>query len=381
MKRIKVSLNFKSPLLIGGRKSSNNFITTEEVIKGSVIRAAFAKVILKNCPVKNIKKDKHTKNWVFFRNEECCNSCEFKKICNDFDNIKFSYFYPKGSEIIPLSSMICKTYEEHGFIDCLVDLNECNKCSEGGRVEFATGLRTIGDNKVPFKDLEKSISVKTSINPYSKTSADGMLYSIETITSTGMGDAGKKECIFEGSIQGIEKEDLSLFKRLRVGGDTTVGLGKCEVSFIQDEKSSKLDMQKFSESYKAKFNIKDKEFVAIKFTGDLKIDFEEAKKSLNINDDYITTDDYKLIWKEALGLRDKNINISKIYTNFTNYRGYDTSKGNNVRTEIFTLAVRGTVIVFEGNSVHEIEECLDKHKSFGLDTKNGFGNYVLYDGR
>ena len=49
---MRVALNFESPVLIGGKKSGSNFINSDDVIKGSVIRAAFAKAILSRCPVK-----------------------------------------------------------------------------------------------------------------------------------------------------------------------------------------------------------------------------------------------------------------------------------------------------------------------------------------
>ena len=396
MGRIRVSLDFKSPLLIGGKKSSSNFINSDDVIKGSVVRAAFAKIILGNCPVSYISKEKA--NWVFKRNKECCETCKFKSVCEKFANIKFSYFYPKESEVIPLTSMICKTNKEHGFIDCLVDDKECKECGSGGRVEFTSGLRTINKKKIPFK-VEKSVSVKTAINPYSKTSADGMLYSIETITATGTNKLGKKECIYEGIIEGLSVEELDLFKTIRVGGDTTVGLGKCTVNCIKESGKSLESIEygslkKFSDKYRIRNYPKSKlNFIAIKFVGDLKVDFktaeDEFKAEENIKDDYLTTDQYKKVWEKALGItEDYNLKIDKIYTEIINYRGYDTSKtSEDKRANILTLAVKGTVIVFASEeSVENMCSALNSKKSefgfcFGNDTENGFGEYVLYDGR
>lgn len=392
MKKIKVSLDFKSPLLIGGRKSSNNFITTDEVIKGSVVRAAFAKVILNHCPVRHIKSKDGRANWIFKRNMECCNSCKYKKFCEKFQNIKFSYFYPKGSEAIPLSSMICKKDRSHGFIDCLIDKKECETCGDNGRVEFESGLRTIGEKKIPF-DLKKSISVKTSINPYTKTSADGMLYSIETITSTD----NKNQCIYEGYIELDDDLDLHLFDRLRVGGDTTVGLGKCTTDYSESLQEYNLkNIEAFSDSYKTNNGVpEDKEinFVAIKFIGDLKVNFnkvvDEFKTKEEIIDDYLTAKQYKKIWEMALGLKeDSKLKLEKIYTEIINYRGYDTSKsGKDKRAEVLTLAAKGSVLVFSSNkSVKDMCNILypldtNLSNSFGEDTENGFGEYVLYDGR
>ncbi|MBE6051100.1 MAG: hypothetical protein E7214_10730 [Clostridium sp.] len=391
--KFKINLNFKSPILIGKKAGSKNFISSDEIIKGSVIRAAFAKVILNNCPFKNEPIDGKV-NWVGYRGNKCPEGCKFKEVCKKFGNINFSYFYPKGSEIIPLTAMACKTNPEHGYIDCLIDNTECLTCGKGSRVEFSSGLRTTLANKKPFDKIKKNISVKTSINPYSRTSADGMLYSIETVTETGKNEVGEVECIFEGEIEGLSEKELNLFKRLRVGGDTTVGLGKCELQINNNSSKQQIvNIENFSEKYCKKQKIKKTKeinFAAIKFIGDLKVDFDTAEKNLRdkniISDEYITTEHYKKIWEEALGIyNEKDITIEKIYTELINYRGYDTSKGNNKRSKAYVMASKGTVIVFKGKG---IKEYLEKHTSikdvkmsFGNDTEVGFGKYVLYDGR
>lgn len=395
---MKVILEFKSPLLIGGKKNTSNFINTDDVIKGSVIRAAFAKVILNNCPFRNEKIDGKV-NWIQYREDKCSSKCEFKNICKKFSDIHFSYFYPEGSEVVPLTAKLCKTDKKHGYIDCLIDDDKCKKCKgdEDGRTEFKTGLRTVEKNKEQYK-VEKTVCIKTSINPYTRTSSDGMLYSVETITATGKNDLGEKICIYEGDIENLTKDELDLFKRLRVGGDTTVGLGKCELKVDNSNKTLDIDMDDFCKRYISKNHIKNKdknEYAAIKFIGDLKVDFKGAEQRLRnkkiIDDDYITTDEYKKIWEEALGVYDNlEVNIDRIYTDFINYRGYDTFKGNNKRSNAYVMATKGTVIVFKGKN---IKEFLEKHTSkaddskkgvkmsFGYDTEVGFGNYVLYDGR
>lgn len=386
---MKVILEFKSPLLIGGKKNTSNFINTDDVIKGSVIRAAFAKVILNNCPFRNEKIDGKV-NWIQYREDKCSSKCEFKNICKKFSDIHFSYFYPEGSEVVPLTAKLCKTDKKHGYIDCLIHDDKCDDCK--GRTDFKAGLRkTIGEKKIPYK-VEKNVCIKTSINPYTRTSSDGMLYSIETITATGKNDLGEKVCIYEGIIENLTKDELDLFKSLRVGGDTTVGLGKCELKVDNSCKTLNNHKNDFCDKYR----IEDKnDYAAIKFIGDLKVDFKGAEQRLRdkkiIDDDYITTDQYKKIWEEALGVYDNlEVNIDRIYTDFINYRGYDTSKGNNKRSNAFVMATKGTVIVFKGKNVKEF---LEKHTSraddskkgvkmsFGYDTEVGFGKYVLYDGR
>lgn len=396
---MRVLLDFKSPLLIGSKKRSNNFIECDEVVKGSVVRAAFAKVILDNCCERNENdinevNGQKKKNWVYFRDKQGCNECQFNNICMNFSNIKFSYFYPKGIEVIPQTAMVCKTEKEHGFIDLLVDDTSkgCENCDS--RVEFTSGLRTIGENKQPYTVI-KSIVTKNKINPYSKTSADGMLYSVEMISSTPIKyydsenskevQIDKSKLQYEGTIEGISEKDLRLFRRLRVGGDITTGLGKCNLCQLkEEEKKLELhDVEKFSEDYKVTNNHRgfiDKEanYIAIKFIGDCILDFDfDGEK-------YLCTDKLKELWRKPLEL-DENIKIEKIYTEVVNYRGYDNSNvSEDKREKAVTLISKGTVIVFSsGESVDYIFSYFKaKQKSgFGFENENGFGTFEIYLGR
>ncbi|WP_238917856.1 hypothetical protein [Clostridium sp. YIM B02555] len=397
---MRVLLDFKSPLLIGSKKRSHNFIESDEVIKGSVVRAAFSKVILDNCYERNeddiVEVNGQKKNnWVYFRDKQGCNGCQFNNICKSFSNIKFSYFYPKGAEIIPQTAMVCKTEEEHGFVDLLVDDTKsgCKDCDS--RVEFPSGLRTTGENKKPYKVI-KSIVTKNKINPYSKTSSDGMLYSVEMISSTPIEkydlenskeiQVDKSKLQYEGVIDGIAEKDLLLFRRLRVGGDITTGLGKCNLLKLEEGEEKDLksqDVEKFSEAYKAANNYKDlfnaeANYIAIKFIGDCILDFDfDGEK-------FLSTVDLKELWRKPLEL-DENIKIEKIYTEVVNYRGYDNSNvSEDKREKAVTLISKGTVIVFSSEESVDYIFSYFKAKQkygFGFENENGFGAFEIYLGR
>lgn len=391
---MKVLLDFKSPLLIGSKKHSSNFIESDDVLKGSVVRAAFAKVILDNCcernedDVKEVNGQKK-RNWIYFRDKAGCCKCCFNNICKEFSNIRFSYFYPKGTEIIPQTAMVCKTHKNHGFIDLLVEDTSkgCTKCEGGSRVEFTSGLRTTGENKKPYSVI-KSIATKNKINPYSKTSADGMLYSIETISCTPIendkdNEQGESKLLFEGSIEGISEKDLFLFKRLRVGGDITTGLGKCNLSKLDiEENKIELDyIKKFSADYKErnkKIIDENSNYISIKFTGDCILNFDFDGEV------YLDTDGLKKLWRKPLEL-DEEIKIEKIYTEVINYRGYDNSSiSEDKREEARTLISRGTVMVFSSEKyledLYSYFQIKQKY-GFGLENENGFGDFEIYLGR
>jgi len=393
---MRVLLDFKSPLLIGSKKHSSNFIESDDVIKGSVVRAAFAKVILDNCCERNEDDVKEVngqrkRNWVYFRDKAGCGECCFNNICKNFSSMRFSYFYPSGTEVIPQTAMVCKTDNNHGFIDLLVDDTSkgCTKCEDGSRVEFTSGLRTTGENKKPYSVI-KSISTKNKINPYSKTSADGMLYSIETISCTPIKDDKdneQDECklLFEGSIEGISEKDLFLFKRLRVGGDITTGLGKCNLSKsdIEENKIELNHIEKFSADYKERNKNKkiideNSNYISIKLIGDCILNFDFDGEV------YLDTDELKKLWRKPLEL-DEDIKIEKIYTEVINYRGYDNSSiSEDKREEAMTLISKGTVMVF--SSKKSLEDLysyfqIKQRCGFGLENENGFGGFEIYSGR
>lgn len=416
----KFALNFESLLLIGGRKRSSNFIETDDVIKGSVVRAAFAKVILENCKLMN--NDTEYDNWITYDENE--QETKLKNIRKNFSKIRFSYFYPESSEIAPLSSKKCKNDDEHGFIDELIDTDEdqekvgkCRRC--GSRLESAKGLRTITKNdsdKRPYK-VQKGIVTKNAINPYTKTSADKMLYSVETITGvqgvnfkdenskedTSGNEDSKSEKYFRyvGFIEGLEnipEEELNYFSELRIGGDTTVGLGKCTLESIGEEDDTKTEnnlVKSFTEVHskvrKDKFfeedDDKDKKYIAIKFNSDCKLNF-------NYKSEYINTADLKKRWKEALweniefknsqeeiALKDK-IEVERVYAEFINYRGYSRSiKGLDKRDEMVNFVSKGTVVVFSAKtSENELFEYFKSIKGFGGEQENGFGDFEIYFG-
>lgn len=421
----KFALKFSSPLLIGGQKRSSNFIETDEVIKGSVVRAAFAKVILENCKLKN--HSDLPDNWVTYDEDE--EETKLKKIRENFSKIKFSYFYPEGSEITPLSSKKCKSHDEHGFIDELIDTDEdknkigrCRSCwnEAGSRLEFAKGLRTADSgsdkDKRPYK-VQKEIVTKNAINPYTKTSADKMLYSVEAITGVQgirakdnkfeehtLDNKSENDFRYVGFIEGLEnipEEELSYFRELRIGGDTSIGFGKCTLESIDETpKAEKNLVKEFTKVYSKvrqdKFFEEDdenKKYIAIKFNSDCKLDFENNNKDkLKNHVKYMRTDEIKESWKTALWkdiqFKDleeklqKEIKVDRVYTEFINYRGYNRSiKGTDKRSETVSLVSKGTVVVFSSESNEdELFNYFKNIKGFGAEQENGFGDFEIYFG-
>lgn len=377
-----VKLDFESPLLVGGIKKVSNYIESIDYISGNVVRAALAKHILSNCPyhkrnevieIDGVKR----KNWVYFRGESQCTNCPFKGLCKKFSNIKISYFYPEGVTIIPATAMRCKMHPEHGFVDILVEQPICKKCSgRDGRVETVTGYVKEGKDYT----VTKSFFAKTAIDRYTGTAKDGMLYSVLAVTATH-----EKANIFEGSIQGLAQKDLEPVKQLRIGKYISTGFGKC--SLIVDEKPSPdidVDMRnmvkrmtKFNRVYKEFNGIRDEyNYFAIKLNADAKLKFD-----LENIQGYVTTDEYKNIWLNSLGIED-GYEIEKVYAEVFNFRGYDTSKPEeDKREEPIHMVQKGSVIVLKTlNTFENILNYFYTLDGLGNDMINGFGDFDFYFG-
>jgi len=391
---MRARLEFKSPFIIGGIKPVPNYIETLDYIPGNVLRAAFARYILNNCPcfsqneVAIINGEKR-KNWVYFRDKQECVNCRLKSLCVSFSKVKFSFFYPEGTDVIPLTTMRCKMKPEHRLIDVLIEKRECPDCLADGisdaRVESITGYLKYND----IYKVNKTLLTRTAVDKYTGTAKDGMLYSIEAITGTHDGGS----IIYEGQVEGIPDEAMSMIEELRVGKYTSVGFGKCSISFdnerYDEEKPADEDLVKklqlFNKKYKDYNEIKDNNnYIAIKFTADTKLDFRGLDGGKTSLSGYINKDYLKDIWLNSMNsekINPQGYRIDKVYAEVFNFRGYDTSKIGDVREEPVHMAQKGSVIVFKTEkSFSEITNDFESIDGFGLDVANGFGRFAFHFG-
>lgn len=393
---MKVKLKFESPLIIGGIKRVSNYIETLDYIPGNVLRAAFARYILNNCPcfiedeVVEVSGDKR-RNWVYFRNRQECKNCRLKNICSNFQNVKFTFFYPEGTDIIPLTTMRCKMNPEHGLIDILTEKGECPDCIKAGRndtrVESVSGYIKNHYDYV----VKKSTFTRTAVDKYTDTAKEGMLYSIEAVTGTDEND----NIVFEGKIEGITKEDISEIEELRVGKYTSVGFGKCSINIVDGECSEQPSadiketitrkMRLFSKQYIENNKAEnDWNYVAVKFIADAKLNFIDQDGKKVRFDSYIDNDILKNIWLSSLNAGDvisRSYNIDKVYAEVFSFRGYDTSKMGDIREEPLHMVQKGSVIVFKSKKNYDdIFDDFTSLSSFGIDTDNGFGRFKFHFG-
>ncbi|MDU1350324.1 RAMP superfamily CRISPR-associated protein [uncultured Clostridium sp.] len=383
-----VILEMKSPLVVVGRNLTNNYRESLQYISGDRVRAGFAKYILQNCPVyevnkKEIVNNKVRYNWVYYRNEKQCIKCEFSEVCKNFSNMRFSFFYPQGTQVLPFTSMKCKYNKNHGFKDILIRPKEtkCNRCIEDtkneGRMEAAYGFRKGKD----VFDIDKVVYTRNSINRYTRTSKEGDLYNIVAVENK----------YFEGEIEGIEliveaMEKLNEEKIIRIGSYTSVGMGLAEIK-VEDKKTGfneKVLLKKlneFNERIREKdyFGEYDKNYnyIPILLISNGKLGLEKE----NI-EDYLSDDEYRKIWTKILK---KDINfefeVERVYTETENYRGYDLSKEfTDIREDIVIINKMGTTILLKTKEnlstlVGELNKL--EYKGIGNEKENGFGKVEI----
>lgn len=384
---MRVRLKFISPFVVGGIKQVSNYIESIDYIPGNVIRAALARYILNNChyydPDEVVTIDGvQRKNWVYFKDKSGCNDCKLKNLCQKLGDIKISFFYPKGTMVIPSTLMMCKTNPQHGFVDRLIHQPRCTKCEGGkGRVEFVTGL---------FKDgkkysVVKSFVTRTAINRYTGTAKDGSLYSLLAVSATLKDqNTGYEENVFEGQISGVTPQELSVIDELRVGKYTSVGLGRCTIEVMEEKVNIPnvtnivQSLGEFDVQYKRNNGINDDgyRYFAIKFLSDAKLDFEFGEVN-----EYLSTEQYKTVWLKALGI-DLDVQIEKVYAEVFNFRGYDTSKvGDDKRELPLNMVGKGSVIVFKTRLAFErVIGYFSSLEGFGQDINDGFGKFDYHFG-
>ncbi|MCX7921551.1 MAG: hypothetical protein N3B21_05980 [Clostridia bacterium] len=378
----KVVLKLESPLMTGGKRLKDNVLESLDYIAGHVLRAAFARHILLNCPLykPNQPDSKGRYHFVYIRDKGECRKCRLYEACRDFSDMKFSFFYPKGTDILPYTAKGCKYHDDHGFKDILT-YNEgvrCSKCIEkygesmvdmgkAGRVESVSGYRKRHE-KI---SIERTVFTRTAIEPSTKTAQDGSLYLIYAV---------KQGIEFEGEIQGIEKLGIKEGNSIYVGSYNTVGFGRMSVQSISDEDRKKNLPELISEfNLKLhKHNVKQPTetkvtYIPILFKSDAKLGIERESF-----DRPMSNEEYKEKWKELIfGEKLQDIKIEKVLSENDMYRGYDTSQewGKwEKKPQIITL--KGTSVLLSTDRPIEsvLPELVDMElQGVGEDKNNGFG--------
>ena len=127
----KVKFELIQPLMCGGIRIAENFLESEPFIRGSVLRAAFANLILLECPLADQVTSDGKHNYIELKDPDGrCMDCPRRNICEKFGEMTFSFAYPDDSFPAPLTAKQCKKCgTTHPIKDILVEDTElhCDK--------------------------------------------------------------------------------------------------------------------------------------------------------------------------------------------------------------------------------------------------------------
>ncbi len=368
--------------MVGGKRLADNVLESLDYIPGNVMRAALAKYILLSCPLYDHRKPDELGryNYVYVRDETSCSRCKFNNACREFSNIRISFFYPEGYDIIPLTSKKCKTYMDHGFKDILtgVETSECEECMkinrQGsgtaflGRMEFANGFRHGKEKCTPGRYS----FTRTSLDEYTLTALDASLHSINVV------EGG---IIYEGEIKGFESLNLNPGKMLYVGKYTSIGFGHVKIMGVKDKPERKNLIEllgEFNKNIRTKLpRDAEKSYIPILFRSDAKLGIEELCTDTPLSDR-----EYKQIWERlVLGDNPCGFQIEQVFSEQDIYKGYDTSKElEKWERKPCVFTKKGTsVLMSTKKRLEDIVETLIsmETKGIGKDTYDGFGEIEI----
>ncbi|NLL06127.1 MAG: hypothetical protein GX270_10175 [Clostridiaceae bacterium] len=393
-------LTLNSPLIICEEKVDSNFVKSVDYIPGNRVRAAFAKEILLQCPLfQKDKKQDGKYNWVSIRDQDKCKECDFFNLCSNFGKIRFSFFYPEGTQVIPLSAERYKCSKCKGFKDGLIKKDKnldyssevCKICD--GRIESVYGLRK---GKYEYK-LPKIMLEKTAIDSFTLTSRDKQLYTLVAVTEAVKKKDGIEKTRFVGSIsmQDSEIQNFSIkpICDLRVGAYNSVGFGKVNIEGIDAEEVCDIH-SRIEEFNKRIVSLKNEIngnyiYIPILFNSHAKLGIERIPHEKLSSRDI----DFKAIWKELITEEYENnqiikrglnfeFEVEKVYTETQIYRGYDTSLDlEEPREKAIIINKMGTTVLLKihKNEYKKAIENLSKAEQLGIgyETENGYGQVEI----
>lgn len=235
MKRFRLRLTARSPLLIGDRRADTQYTESLEYIPGSRLRAAFARAILTDCPLFDPAEASEGRRWwVTYRGQAECDGCPWAAWCRQFGEIRFTQATPGGAQVMPLTAMGCKLdCGRAGVVDTLLRRIAWQQrlrerpgedwqpprfnCVCGGRLENRRGWFEPGTSRsVPGP--ERQAFTRLMIDPIRGTAAEGQLYTLLPLA------AGVE---FTAEVQAPAPPPCT---ELRVGARITTGMGRCAVA-------------------------------------------------------------------------------------------------------------------------------------------------------
>lgn len=313
MSKTQYDLRLLGPVIAGNQRIADNFLESDSFIRGSVVRAGFAKQIAYACPLSEAERSAGGGMFMIeLKSETKCAGCKYAEICRHFSEMRFSYAYPADCVPAPLTARLCKKAEDaHPIQDILMPAAQpqlsCHKCPEGeGRMESLAGyIRKAPDGTWKLSRVAKQLSTHTSILSESQTVREHSLFSIYAISP------GQP---FRMQIDDCGTGLAALFDTIYIGKYSSNGYGKIQLSPSAAPEEAPLAERIAAFQQKAK----DSSLISVLFLSDMRIAVPQGMRLILQE------------WEQLLFHGGElPFTLEKIYTETTLYSGYNTARAWN----------------------------------------------------
>ncbi|MEA5518036.1 CRISPR-associated RAMP protein Csx10 [Limnoraphis robusta] len=393
MNRIQLEIEALSPLAIGRHKPGGSISEAQDYIPGSVIRGAFASVLLQSNQNPEPNDDFHA----LFLNE---NSAIFQNAypANPPKN------HTKIDTVLVLPATVLSSKAKPGFkdkgngvFDTLIDqfcaedygqLYDPNCPKDYDRVDNFSGFYCKIYDKYHPLSANKRLLTRVGINRKRATAEESILYSIEVLNESQ--PKKEKPSIYRGAIlvpDGELAEKLRDFinkhsELFRLGGSTSRGLGKVKIQAELRENIASVEdrIQQFNDNIKERWQL----WGSLFGPASGKYSQERTYFTLDLQSDAILTENWRrttviseAMLKEFATDDDSSFQLEVAYSSYDYYSGWNAAWGLMKEVELVTN--KGGVYLFSTTQPDLWFTALKtlESKGVGERTNEGFGQIQI----
>jgi CRISPR-associated protein Csx10 len=396
MNRIQLEIEALSPLAIGRHKPGGSISEAQDYIPGSVIRGAFASVLLQPNQQPEPNDDFHAlfldENSAIFQNAYPANPPK--------NHTKIDTVLVLPATVLSSKAKPSFQTQGNGVFDTLIDrfcaedygqLYDPNCPKDSDRVDNFGGFYCKINDKYHPLSANKRLLTRVGINRKRATAEESILYSIEVLNESQ--PKKEKPSIYRGAILVPDKELAgkllgfinSHSESIRLGGSTSRGLGKVK---IQAELLEKLDSVKerihqFNDKLKERWQL----WGSLFSPASGKYSQEKTYFTLDLQSDAILTEKWRrttviseTMLKEFAGIEnsdDSSLQLEVAYSSYDYYSGWNAAWGLMKDVELVTN--KGGVYLFSTTKTETWYSALEnlENKGVGERTHEGFGQIQI----
>jgi len=413
MKRWRVIIRAESPLSLSERKPGGQFRESLPYIPGTVIRGVAAEIMLqaarKDHGCDGVHLADHLKDDLQKRD-----ACPFYRSFISPQAMLFENAYPGEAEapphVVPATAVSCKDWpgfkkggvpeeqckaaeepDHHGVFDTLIDRlcweelmpagliyhPDCPRC--GGRLDTFGGFYICHNGQYESVRARQRLLTRVALNRRRGVAEDELLYS-PSVLAEGTFISG-----FWGDGLAEEIKRVLDGKTVYLGGGSSRGLGRCQVTVREDSPTNDLAdrIGNFNEVLKGRWELYSRLVSQEKrqpWPGDGFFVLDLQADAILKRDGWLpTTVIEEAMLQEATGVRDESLRLWRSYAGLGYRGGWQSAWGLPKETE--AVATMGSVYVFWTEDMTKWQTALADLEALGIGYRRteGFGRVRVCD--